>query len=69
MMVLLVLSKRLPSLAIMFETIERAGFDIFYFTTTVVMLLIITSTGFQVMFGANEQLFSTFKDSFFTNYR
>ena len=68
-MVLLVLSKRLPSLAIMFETIERARFDIFYFSTTVLMALFITSTGFQVVFGANELLFSTFLDSFCTNYR
>ena len=66
-MVLLVLSKRLPIIAIILETIERAHFDIFYFTITVVILLIITSTGLQVMFGA-KKLFSTFKDYFFTNY-
>lgn len=68
-MVLLVLSISLPSLAIMFETIERARFDIFYFTTTVFILLFITSIGFQVVFGDNEELFSTIGYSMATNYR
>lgn len=68
-MLLLVSSRQMPMLEILFETISKARFDLLSLAITVVILLIMTSTGFHIIFGANEHIFSTFVLSVCSNYR
>ena len=68
MMVLMLLSIEIPSLSIIFETIEKAKGELFFYTITIFLSMIIVSASFSLVFGENERVFSSISEAFWINY-